>query len=189
MRDCAEKSDQKVVKLALKDSNYFECLVERYEAKIKRYVVRICSVDMHTAEDISQEVFVKVFYHLNDYDSSFSFSVWIYRIAHNLAIDFIRKNGKFLESVTNYGDDGKILNLILSDENLPENYRKQELGEQVRKALYALPEKYRDVLVLRYLEDKSYEEISDILKKSVNSVSVLINRGKKLMKDRLKFKL
>jgi RNA polymerase sigma-70 factor (ECF subfamily) len=189
MENCAGKTDQEVVKLALKDGNYFECLIERYEAKIKRYVMRICSVDSDTAEDISQEVFVKVFYHLNDYDGGFSFSVWIYRIAHNMAIDFIRKNGRFFESITNYGEDGKICNLILSDEDLPENYQKQELVEMVRKSLYSLPEKYRDVLVLRYLEDKSYEEIGDILRKSVNSVSILLSRGKKLMKDRLKFKL
>lgn len=189
MNACIGKSDNEIIRLVLKNNDYFECLIERYEEKIKRYVRRVCSVDPAAAEDISQEVFVKVFYHLNDYNEKFSFSVWIYRIAHNLSVDFIRKNGRFFESITNYGDGSMIYNRILSDEDLPENYRKKELGKRVRDVLATLPQKYRVVLVLRYLEDMSYREISDILKKPLNSVSVLINRGHKLLRSRLKFKL
>jgi len=189
MLTCTGKTDREVVQMVLRNYDYFECLIARYEERIKRYIIRICSVNPETAEDIAQEVFVKVFYHLNDYNNNFSFSVWIYRIAHNMAVDFIRKNSRFFESITNYGDGSEVYNLILADDDLYENYRKKELGMIVRKALYSLPRKYREVLILRYLEDISYKEISYILKKPVNSVAVLINRGSKLLKSRLKFKL
>ena len=77
------------------------------------------------------------------------------------------------------------LELLAGHTDLPKEYAKKEISKKVRKIVYELPVKYREVLVLRYLEDKSYTEISDILKRSVNSVSVLVNRAKKLFKEKI----
>jgi RNA polymerase sigma-70 factor, ECF subfamily len=184
MVDIKKKSDAQVVKLCLKDDEAFEVLVERYEKKLLRYVMRISSFDFATAEDVMQDVFVNVYRNLNGYDDEFSFSSWIYRIAHNVTVSYVRKM-KVRPQVVDMGDDNEYVDLLPDGMNIAKEMDRKALQKKVREALMELPVKYRDVLVLRFLEDKSYSEISDILKRSVNSVSVLINRGKAKLKDKL----
>lgn len=169
--------------MALKNSDNFVYLVERYESRLIRYVLRISSFDVATAEDVVQDVFISVYKNLNDFDRDLSFSSWIYRIAHNTVIDYVRK---FKSRPMQVELDDDYVFLLPNDVDLPEEMSRKELSVFVKKILLELPEKYREVLVLRYLEDKSYKEIGDILRKSVNSVSVLINRAKDKMKAKLK---
>ncbi len=177
------KSDGELVRMALKNSDNFVYLVERYESRLIRYVLRISSFDVATAEDVVQDVFISVYKNLNDFDRDLSFSSWIYRIAHNTVIDYVRK---FKSRPMQVELDDDYVFLLPNDVDLPEEMSRKELSVFVKKILLELPEKYREVLVLRYLEDKSYKEIGDILRKSVNSVSVLINRAKDKMKAKLK---
>lgn len=187
MRNIEEKSDKEIVSLSLKNDKYFTQLVERYEAKLGRYIFRLARLENETTEDLLQEVFIKVYKNLNDFDDSFSFSSWIYRITHNEVMSFLR-NMKVRPKIVHPKSeevDTEFINLLPDDTDLPAELAKKELGEKVRDAVYNLPDKYREVLVLRYLEDKSYDEISDILRKSVNSVTVLVNRAKKRLKKQL----
>ena len=92
--DCNEKNDEELVALALKNQDFFACLVERYEPKLMRYVRRISAATQEDAEDLLQEIFVKVYRNLNDFDPDLKFSSWIYRIAHNQVISYWRKTAR-----------------------------------------------------------------------------------------------
>jgi RNA polymerase sigma-70 factor (ECF subfamily) len=177
--DCEKKSDKQLVQLTLKNTDYYECIIKRYEPKLMHYIRRITNVDKETAEDILQEVFLKIYKNLREYDDTFKFSSWIYRITHNEAISFFRGQKARPELVDNERDDDMdILSTIPADVSLRDDYVKKELAHKVREVIAVLPEKYRNALILRYMEDKSYEEIADILQKPAGTVATLINRAK-----------
>jgi RNA polymerase sigma-70 factor (ECF subfamily) len=85
--------------------------VSKYEEKLLRYILRITNIDIEEAENLLQEVFIKVYKNINDYNKSLQFSSWIYRIAHNTSIDYYRKN-KNKQSVSLETDDNDYVNLI-----------------------------------------------------------------------------
>ena len=179
--DCEKKSDKELVKLTLENTDYYECIISRYEAKLMHYIRRITNVDKETAEDILQEVFLKIYKNLHDFDDTFKFSSWAYRITHNEAISHFRKQKARPELVDLAGSDDSdidILSTFPADINLRDDYVKKELANKVREVIAVLPEKYRNALILRYMEDKSYEEIADIMEKPAGTVATLINRAK-----------
>ena len=179
--DCEGKTDEELVALTLKDQNFFACLVERYEPKLMRYIRRISAATQEDAEDLLQDVFLKVYRNLNDFDPSLKFSSWIYRIAHNQVISSWRKS-KTRPQVLKFEADEDFLKFIASDVDLAGDTERKFSGEEVREFLKRLDEKYREVLVLKFLEEKDYQEISDILEKPLGTVATLINRAKKQFK-------
>ena len=176
--NCSEKTDEELVALALKDQDFFACLVEKYEPKLMRYVRRISAATQEDAEDLLQEIFVKVYRNLNDFDPDLKFSSWIYRIAHNQVISHWRKT-KVRPQVLKFEADEDFLKFIATDENLARDTDRKFSGEEGRKMLENLDKKYKEVLVLKFLEGKDYKEISDILEKPLGTVATLINRAKK----------
>src|SRR3989339_1527280 len=176
--DCNEKNDEELVALALKNQDFFACLVERYEPKLMRYVRRISAATQEDAEDLLQEIFVKVYRNLNDFDPDLKFSSWIYRIAHNQVISYWRKT-KVRPQVLKFEADEDFLKFIATDEDLARDTERKFSGEEVRKMIENLDKKYKEVLVLKFLEGKDYKEISDILEKPLGTVATLINRAKK----------
>lgn len=179
--ECAEKTDEELVALTLKNQDFFSCLVERYEPKLMRYIRRISASTQEDAEDLLQDVFLKVYRNLNDFDPSLKFSSWIYRIAHNQVISNWRKS-KTRPQVIKFEADEDFLKFIASDVDLAGDTERKFSGEEVREFLKRLDEKYREVLVLKFLEEKDYQEISDILEKPLGTVATLINRAKKQFK-------
>lgn len=179
-------SDVELVQLSLKNKDYFYYLVKRYEQKILRYIKLNKNVTPEEAEDILQDVFIKVYRNLNSFKQHLKFSSWIYRIAHNEIIDHYHKNKshKRMASLDIENEDNKNLAEVISDEaDLDNIYIIKESADEIKKMLLKLPMKYREVLILRYLEEKSYNEISDILRKPPGTVATLINRAKsKLIK-------
>lgn len=109
------------------------------------------------------------------------FSSWLYRIAHNSSVDFLRKNSKRNHVSLDVEDEESrtLLERIASDEDIHLSFKRDTEKQAVRDIITKLPEKYREILVLFYLEEKSYEEISDILQMSVNTVGTLVHRAKK----------
>jgi len=99
MKDISKLKDEEVLKLVIEDLNYFPEIILRYEEKLLKYIIRISSLDLADAENLLQEVFIKVYKNIYDFDSKFSFSSWIYRIAHNVTIDHYRKNKKFINNI------------------------------------------------------------------------------------------
>lgn len=172
------KTDEELVKLSLEDQKNFLYLIKKYEHQLLVYITRITNLPFEEAEDILQESFIKIYYNLNSFNPKLKFSSWAYRITHNEAMDELRKRKRrpmvFLEDK----DWDKLSDQI----NLEEKTDKKILKENIKKSLEEIPVKYKEALVLKFLEDKDYKEISDILKKPIGSVGTLINRGKKLLK-------
>ena len=183
---CQDKTDEELVDLTKKNTRYYSCLIDRYEEKIKRYILRLSGAEKETLEDVAQEVFLKAYVNLNSFNRELKFSSWLYRIAHNETISHWRRNKSANGGSVSF-DELDFLKTILSDgKNLEDQVYWKLDGQQAVRALENLDEKYRDVLVLAFLEDKSYQEIAEILKKPIGTVGTLISRAKKRLAEELK---
>lgn len=177
--DCTNKTDNELVELSLDNPDHFLCLTKRYENKLLHYIMRISKFGRDDAGDILQDVFVKTYYNLNEFDSALKFSSWIYRIAHNQTVSEIRKKASRSTIPFEKEDIDKFEDVFDIVREIDNSFDRQRID----KALSQLDEKYREVLVLRFLDEKDYVEIADILKKPVSTVGNLILRGKKLFKE------
>jgi len=171
---CNQLTDQEIVQKSLVDLDYFSCLFNRYEPKLMRYVKRIASLNPEESEDVLQDAFIKIWRNLHDFDPSMKLNSWIYRIVHNETVSFWRKK-------TSYGKDQH----VEIDEQLMANFiedNQMDVAQkeaQTHKVLELLPQKYKSILVLKFIEGMSYTEISDILKMPEGTVATRINRAKK----------
>ena len=183
--DTISMTDEEIVALSLTDTAFFGHIVSRYEGKLSTYIRRLGIRTKEDREDVLQNIFIKVYKNLNGFDTSLSFSSWIYRIAHNEAISWYRKSvvrpeGHLVDS----GED--ILALVSSPEATAEKLFDEKVNaRELERALRAVPEKYRDPLILRFFEHKEYDEIGDILKIPQGTVGTLIHRGKQALRDQL----
>ena len=178
-------SDEQWVRRALENPDDFYFLMKRYEGKLLRYIKRISDVTHEEAEDLLQDVFFKAYRNLNSFDQTLKFSSWIYRIAHNSVLNYVRKR-KIRSILDRLGDDGETGNLkqedIPGDMGADSRYQSYETHENMENALAELPVRYREVLILHYFEEKSYDEISEILRKPSGTVATWIKRAKKRLK-------
>jgi RNA polymerase sigma-70 factor (ECF subfamily) len=174
MKDLKELKDEQIVELVrTKDKELYREIILRYQDKLLRYAIYLIR-DKEKAADAVQESFIKAFINLNAFHSKMKFSSWIYRIVHNQAINIVSKNKKELPLLDNVDfESGRNTELDLS---------KKEIKERVDKCINQMPMMYSESLSLYYLEEKSYEEISDILRLPVGTVGTRINRAKSIMK-------
>lgn len=179
-----EKTDAELVGLAKEDPEFFGILMDRYEAPLLRYIRRLSFFSAEDAEDILQETFIKTYRNIHDYDPDAKFGSWIYRIAHNQTIDTMRKRKIDAASVSIEEND--LAQFIRAAGNIERDTVRKDCLEKISGIIRTLPETYRDTLILRFLEEKSYEEIMDILRIPKGSVATLINRGRKILHERLK---
>jgi RNA polymerase sigma-70 factor (ECF subfamily) len=182
MSDNHVKDLHLVQKALLEDIDAFGELINRYQEKLQRYVLRISHFSVEEAEEILQEVFLKAWKNLRDFDQSLAFSSWIYRITHNHTISSFRK-AKSRGQDKQVGIDDQLFHLKSKELELGEQLDKKIHAKKVREALEKMPENYKEILILRYFEDKSYEDISDILKKPMGTVATLVNRAKKKFRE------
>lgn len=178
-------TDSELVKLALENIDYFGDIIERYEDKLKIYVMRISNFSEEDAEEILQEVFIKAWKNLREFDKSLKFSSWIYRITHNQTISSFRKFKARAEDKKIPLDD-MLFDLASSELAIGDQLHEKERAQVVHSVLDTLPESQKEVIILKYFEDKSYEEIADILKKPMGTVSAMLNRSKKAFKQKIK---
>ena len=132
---------------------------------------------MQDAQDIVQEVFINTYRNLNGFDTGLKFSSWLYRIAHNQAVSHVRR---VVARPTVILEDEK-LEALASEINVESELHRKMDDALLREAVNRLDAKYREVIILRYFEEKNYDEISDILRKPSGSVSSLITRAKRLL--------
>lgn len=172
------KTDEELVSEALKDREVFAYLIDRYERKLYHYIRRITNVSPEEAEDILQDVFIKAFRNLNDFDTDLKFSSWIYRIAHNQVISSFRKKSVRPE---NHSVEltKELAQTLAGNLNVEREVDHELLKENLSQGLEKIDKKHKEVLVLKFLEEKSYEEISDILMKPKGTVATLISKAKK----------
>ncbi len=174
---CKQLSDKEIVKKSLVDIEYFSCMYDRYELRLLRYIKRIALVNDEQAKDILQEAFIKIWRNLNDYDQSLKLSSWIYRIVHNETISYWRKQKSFGKDRQVTLDETLFKDVSINFEMNEDNEQKERLTHEVLKLL---PLKYKTVLVLKFMENMSYHEISDVLKIPEGTVATWINRAKNM---------
>lgn len=175
--DCNAFSDSQLVNKSIDNQAYFACLYNRYEAKLLRYIHRLSDLSDDEALDILQEAFIKVWVNINDFDPELSFNSWIYRIVHHETISVWRKKTSFNKN--NTLDFNKLNETLTNDDELDN----EEHEKKIQLLINLLPENYKSVLVLKFFEDKSYEEISDILKIPEGTVATRLNRAKKTFQE------
>lgn len=174
-------SDEDIIPLLLQDRNVFTVLVKRYENPLSRYIRRIGVVSKDDREDVLQNIFIKTYRNIHSFDTSLSFSTWIYRIAHNEAVSFfrakkVRPEGHLVE------DSEDALAKIFDDTDFVELLDKKIQAQHIASQVEKLDQIYQDVIILRYFEDRSYTEISDILKIREGTVATLLHRAKKKLR-------
>lgn len=172
-----DKTDQELAALSLLNQDYFLLIVKRYKLKLFNYIKRLTNIADEDIEDILQEVFIKVYFNLNDFDQDLKFSSWIYRIAHNQVISNFRKRKARAEGYST-GLDDVAAQHIVTDLNIIKDIDKEFLRNNIYKILDNLDAKYREVLILKYFDEKNYNEISDITKKPMGTVASLLNKAK-----------
>jgi len=175
--EISKKTDSELVKLSLANQDDFVYLVDRYKGKLASYIKRLTNANTEDVEDILQEVIIKVYLNLNDFDKDLKFSSWIYRITHNQVISGHRKIKARPEGYAVNIDD-KLANSLVAETDIKGQMDNKILQKTINSVLNKIDEKYRDVLVLKFLEEQSYQEISDILKKPLGTVASLMNRAK-----------
>ena len=160
----------------------FAELVERYQTRLLNFIYRTIG-DREKAEDLVQEVFIRVYRHLHRFDASKKFSTWIYTIASNLAKNELRNRSRnplvFFQAIKkSWQDEERPLQFEDSTTRPDDLYRKRHLRELVEASVDQLPEHHRQVFVLRELEGKSYEEIAEITGCNLGTVKSRLNRAR-----------
>lgn len=179
-------SDAYLVELVKNDSEKLGLIIERYRWQLFHYIRRIAQLQKEDVDDLLQDIFIKVYKKINEYNEELKFSSWIYRIAHNAIIDHIRKTNA--RPKTNMLEDSEWEKIIESSIHIEKSIIDRECIENIKKSINELPLNYKEVLVLRFVEEKEYEEIMDILKKPKGTVATLIARGKNMLLVKLKEK-
>ncbi len=169
------------------DRGAFADIVELYKDKLYHLAYRMVG-NRQEAEDIVQETFLRVFRNLDRYDETMKFSTWIYRIGTNLCIDKLRKRkaSYSLDADVADGEGTDWYAMLPSDEPTPEGrVMLSETQRRIREAIDTLPEKYKSVVILRYLHDMSLQEIGDVLDMPVTTVKTRVHRGREFLRKKM----
>jgi RNA polymerase sigma factor (sigma-70 family) len=146
----------------------------------KDYVYRIAFLivkDESTAKDLSQESFIKVMNKIHQYNDESKFETWLYRLVYNTCIDYLRKNNKPFTEINDMSE--------ISYKTALEDLENNEKEIQIKHYLSKLPDKYRISIELFYYQEKSYQEISEIMEESLSNIKILLFRAKKIFKELL----
>ncbi len=163
----------------------FEELVRRYQRPIAAYVYRMVG-DYDAALDLTQEVFIKVYNSLSRYRSEFKFSTWIYKIAHNAAIDHLRRHA-VREQTLSGSVDGERREVTIESRRLtPEQEsERKERRTEIEAVVQLLQASYRELIVLRHSHDLSYDEIAEVTGLPLGTVKNRLFRAREAMRDLL----
>jgi RNA polymerase sigma-70 factor (ECF subfamily) len=169
------------------DRRAFAELVELYKDKIYHLGYRMLN-QKQEAEDVVQETFLRVYTNLERYDENQKFSTWIYRIATNLCIDRLRKRKPSYsidaEMANGEGADWHVI-LASKDPGPDEELILSETQTNIREAIQTLPDKYKAVVILRYLHDMSLQEIGEVLDMPVTTIKTRVHRGREFLRKKL----
>ena len=190
--DYRDSSDPDLVGLCKRgDERAAAELLRRFERPVFSLIYRMVR-DRELAEDLAQEAFVRAFNNLARYDPSFKFSSWLFKVAYNLTIDHLRK--KRLDTISIHGSPSAVtreaqaataIALESPDERPDDELISREIGSEIELAIGELREEYRSVIILRHLEGRSYEEISEIMDVPLGTVKTYIHRARKELQDQL----
>jgi RNA polymerase sigma-70 factor (ECF subfamily) len=182
-RELKELEDAQLVEKYLEGQHHaFQELADRYHDRLLNFIYRTIG-DRDRSEDLVQETFVRVYRHLHRFDPTKKFSTWIYTIASNLAKNELRNRSRnpmvlFQAIKKNWDADHRPLQWEDSSYSPDDLFRKRHLREKVEEAVAQLPEHHRVVFVLREMEGKTYEEISEITGVTLGTVKSRLNRAR-----------
>jgi RNA polymerase sigma-70 factor (ECF subfamily) len=188
----ADVSDQQVVVHAQagREDAYRE-LVARYERPVFTLIFRMVR-DRETAEDLAQETFIKVLNNIDRYLPEFKFSSWLFKIANNITIDFLRRRQLDTisidgapDAVTEESRRATSVALSTQAQSPLEELESRELGSQIEAAIAKLRPEYRACILLRHVEDYSYDEIAEIVKLPLGTVKTYIHRARAELREAL----
>jgi len=188
----ADVSDQQVVVFAQqgREDAYRE-LISRYERPVFSLVFRMVR-DRETAEDLAQETFIKVLNNIDRYRPEFKFSSWLFKIANNITIDHLRR--RQLDTISMEGAPDAVtaesaratsIAVASSAPSALEQMESRELGGAIEKAIAKLRPEYRACIILRHVEDYSYDEIAEIVKLPLGTVKTYIHRARQELRESL----
>lgn len=175
--------EELVVKIQKGQREMFGEIIDRYQGKLFGYVKNMVNQKNEEVEDLVADTFLKAYENILGCDPKKKFSSWIYRIAHNRAIDYFKKRKLKVDEI-----DDKEEILVTKEKLMEEIEIEKEQRTMIGKAIKGLELNYREVVLLYFFEEKSYEEISDILKIPTSNVGVLLFRAKKQLKQILNTK-
>lgn len=181
--DQIDSDHQLVFALQSGDISALEKLIALYQDKLIRFAATL-GADSASAQDIVQQAFINAYQNINSFNSKYKFSSWIYRITHNLTINFFKKHHQKSQISLDFAD--WIQELIPGHVDLEAEAIAAEQKKDIKHSLQRLPLKYRSVVTLYYFEDKKYDEIADILHIPTNTVGVRLSRAKNMLKNLLK---
>lgn len=182
-----ENLNQEINAVLRGDVEAFETIVQQFEERVYFVCYRILH-NAQEAEDATQEAFLRAYTNLDRFDQSRKFSTWIFRIATNLCIDRLRKKKPdYSLDATVPGTDGLTMYTTIESEHIQPDDQvvAEETENRVLHAIDKLPETYRLAVVLRYVEDRSLKEISEILQLPLNTVKSRVYRGRELLRQQL----
>lgn len=176
-------SDEKLAELIQGgDKEKFGVLMERYQPKLFRYGKKFLS-NQDNIEDVVQDVFIKTYQNIKSFDLSQRFSPWIYRIAHNTYVNALKKRAS---GPLYLFDFDTLISHTVVDDPVAREREKEEIKKIVDHGLSQIDPKYKEILVLYYIEELSYKEISEILHIPIGTVGVRIMRAKEILKEKYK---
>ena len=175
--------DDQMVVLAVKgDEKAYSKLTQKYQKPLYFHVSKMIR-DPDFAEDLVQDIFLKAFKSLKNYKNDHAFSTWLYRIARNHTIDYLRK--KKIETLSIHVDDydESHASIQIADESsfTDQPIIRRERRNKVYEAIYQLPEKYRDIIIKRHIEEKSYQEIAAEIDIPLGTVKAHLFRARELL--------
>lgn len=177
MRD---KTDEEIAaKVQSGDLESFSFLVERYEKKLKRYARKFLA-NPEDINDIAQEIFIKAYVNIKSFDIEKKFSPWIYRIAHNELVNLLKKKEK---NPLPFFDADTLFPHPISKEETDRKTQSDEIKKVLDKCLNKIPSKYREPLLLFYMEELSYNEIAEVMRVPISTVGVRLKRGKRMLRN------
>lgn len=172
------------------DEQAFALLVRKYKMAVFNTIYSIIG-DAREADDIAQEVFLKVYTRAGSFQRKSSFSTWLYRITVNRCIDELRRRkNRTISLETEFAEEEKLkLKDVLAskERDITEEWRKKELEAIIQKAINSLPERERIIITLKEIENLSYKEISRIMKISLAKVKIWLFRARQKLKAKLSF--
>lgn len=177
--ECLDKTDEEIALLVQSgDINKFGILVERYEDKLLRYGRKFLARH-EDIQDIVQDIFVSTYQNIQNFDIEQRFSPWIYRIAHNAFVNRLKKNSYNPLILIDFDT---LVSHPEYDDPAPVEREQKEMRAMIDKGLQQLKPKYREVIILHYLEEMSYKEISDILQIPLGTAGIRLKRAKEALK-------
>ena len=185
----AQKSDEELVEAVLAgDEDCYRDLVLRYQSRVVNYLYRIV-YNVEEAQDLAQEVFLRVYRALDRFDPKYRFSTWLFRVAQNAAIDRIRKRRLKVVSIhrPETGDsEGGDWDFASRDMGPYGELRNRERASAILEAIEGLREEYRELIVLRHFGELSYDEIAELKGMPLGTVKNKLFRGRQMLKEKLK---